>query len=252
MKYVRFLDGAQPRYGLVEGNEVTVLEGDPFGAASPMPRTRKLDTLQLLPPCEPSKILAVGLNYRDHAREVGAALPAEPRIFMKPPTSLVGHGGDIVWPKATEKVDYEAELVAVIGKRCKEVEPEEALSFVLGYTCGNDVSARDIQARDKLPNRAKSFDTFGPMGPCIVTDLDPTNLKVECLVNGQVRQSGNTADLIFGVADLVSFFSKVMTLLPGDVIFTGTPAGVGPIRPGDTVEVRIQGIGILRNRVIQS
>ena len=250
MKYLRFLDAGVPRYGLVEGNEVTILSGDPFHSPAPTTSTRKLDTLQLLPPCVPSKIIGIGLNYKDHAAEIGAPLPAEPRIFLKPPTCLLGHGGDIVWPSGVERVDYEAELVAVIGKTAKGVSEEDALNHVFGYSCGNDVSARDIQARDKLPNRAKAFDTFGPVGPVIATGLNPDNLKLECLVNGRVRQSGTTADLIFGVAYLVSFLSSVMTLLPGDLIFTGTPKGIGPLEPGDTVEVRIEGIGTLRNRLV--
>lgn len=251
MKYVRYLEGGSPRYGALQGDLVTPIEGDIFGRHSLTSGGRKLETLDLLAPCAPSKVVGIGLNYREHAREIGAPLPEEPRIFLKPPTAVVGPGASIVWPSMAGRVDYEAELVVVMGRPARDVEPEAALEYVLGYTCGNDVTARDLQQRDKMPVRAKSFDTFGPIGPCIATDLDPDDLLVECLLNGEVKQSGRTADMVFDVRHLVSFVSRVMTLLPGDVIFTGALPGIGPMSPGDVVEVRIPEIGTLRNRVVR-
>ncbi len=197
----------------------------------------------------PSKVIAVGLNYRDHARELNMELPAYPLIFMKPSTSVIGDGNEIVFPAQTKELHYEGELAIVIGTLARTVPAEEADDFIAGFTCANDVTARDIQRMDGQWTRAKSFDTFCPLGPRVVKGIDPTALAIATRVNGQVRQHSTTANMIFNVWDLVSFISGIMTLLPGDVIITGTPPGVGALLPGDTVEVEIEGIGILKNTV---
>jgi 2-keto-4-pentenoate hydratase/2-oxohepta-3-ene-1,7-dioic acid hydratase in catechol pathway len=192
----------------------------------------------------------VGLNYRDHAAEFGLDLPDEPVLFMKPPSALLAHGGAIVYPEMSRRVDYEAELVLVCGKECRDITPQDAHTYILGYTCGNDVTARDLQAKDGQWTRAKSFDTFCPLGPSIETAIDPADLAIELRLNGEVRQSYSTANMAFGPAGLLSFVSRIMTFLPGDVIMTGTPSGVGEMFPGDTVEVLITGLDPLRNTVV--
>jgi 2-keto-4-pentenoate hydratase/2-oxohepta-3-ene-1,7-dioic acid hydratase in catechol pathway len=197
----------------------------------------------------PSKVVAVGLNYRDHARELKMDIPGYPLIFMKPSTSVIGEGDPIVFPVQTQELHYEGELGIVIGKRARNVPAGKARDFIAGYTCANDVTARDLQRLDGQWTRAKSFDTFCPLGPRIVSDMDPTALEIMTRVNGEVKQRSTTANMIFDVYDLVSFISGIMTLLPGDVIITGTPPGVGPLLPGDTVEVEIEGIGTLTNTV---
>ncbi|OPX99789.1 MAG: Ureidoglycolate lyase [Syntrophorhabdus sp. PtaB.Bin047] len=197
----------------------------------------------------PSKVVAVGLNYRDHARELKMDLPGYPLIFMKPSTSVIGDGDPIVFPVQTQELHYEGELGIVMGKRARNVPVGEARGLIAGYTCANDVTARDLQRMDGQWTRAKSFDTFCPLGPRIVGDIDPTALEIMTRVNGQIKQQSTTANMIFDVYDLVSFISGIMTLLPGDVIITGTPPGVGSLLPGDTVEVEIEGIGILTNTV---
>ena len=202
-------------------------------------------------PCEPSKIIALGLNYQDHAAEFGRQVPDEPLIFLKPSTSVIGPEAEIIYPQMSRRVDYEAELAVIIGKTARRVKEENALEYVLGYTCFNDVTARDLQKKDGLFTRAKGFDTFAAMGPWIETGIDdPDNLTVEAYLNGELRQHSNTNNMVFSVRRLISFISQVMTLLPGDVIATGTPAGVGPMRLGDVVEVLVEGIGTLRNRVV--
>jgi 2-keto-4-pentenoate hydratase/2-oxohepta-3-ene-1,7-dioic acid hydratase in catechol pathway len=205
----------------------------------------------LLPPVLPSKIVAVGVNYRNHAEELGMPLPDEPILFLKPPTAVVGPDDPIVYPSLSRRVDYEGELAVVIKRRCHHVTPERAREVILGYTCLNDVTARDLQRRDGQWTRAKSFDTFAPLGPCITTGIDPNAVEVETFLNGERRQASSTKMFIFPVEDVVAYASQAMTLLPGDVIATGTPGGVGPMRPGDTVEVRIEGIGALRNSVVK-
>jgi 2-keto-4-pentenoate hydratase/2-oxohepta-3-ene-1,7-dioic acid hydratase in catechol pathway len=194
--------------------------------------------------------VAVGLNYADHATESGLPLPKQPIIFLKPPTAVIGHLGQIIYSAISQQVDYEAELAVVIGRRAKNVPSHEARRYVLGYTCSNDITARDLQQKDGQWTRSKSFDTFCPLGPWIVTDLNPSELDIICRVNGEVRQAGNTANMVFKIWDLISFISRVMTLEPGDVIMTGTPAGVGPLSPGDAVEVEIEDIGTLENEVV--
>jgi len=249
MKLLRFTADGQARYGAVEQRQIRELTGDPFGSLRFGPRGFQLDDVTLLPPCEPSKIVAVGVNYKAHAQEMGHRLPEEPLLFLKPPSSIVGPGGAIHYPDGVTRLDYEAELAVVIKKKARDITPEQASGVILGYTCLNDVTARDLQQKDKQWTRAKSFDTFAPIGPWIVTDLDPSNLKIEGILNGETKQSSSTSDLIFPVPFLVSFISTIMTLLPGDVITTGTPSGVGPMQRGDTIEVVIEGIGRLTNTV---
>ena len=210
----------------------------------------RLDEVRLLPPCLPSKIVCVGLNYRDHARELGMKTPEEPVIFLKPPSAVIGPGDDIVYPAASGRVDYEAELAVVIGREAGDISPDEAHEYILGYSCFNDVTARDLQERDGQWTRAKSFDTFAPIGPWIETELDTSDIFVRSFLNGMPRQESRTSQFLFDVPRLVSFISGIMTLFPGDVIATGTPAGIGPMSPGDEVSVEIEGIGVLRNKVV--
>ena len=204
------------------------------------------DFLQKQPP---TKIVAIGRNYAEHAKELGNDTPAEPVIFLKPPSALLAHEGTIVWPPQSQRVDYEGELVIVIGSRAKNVRADRWRDVVKGFTCGNDITARDLQKKDVQFTRAKSFDTFCALGPCVETDLDPADLSIVTRVNGQIKQNGRTSDMVFNCGAIVEFVTSVMTLEPGDVIFTGTPSGVGPLNAGDVVEVEIQGIGILRNHV---
>ena len=250
MKLVGFLKNDQPCYGLIEGEAIYAVEGSIFGEFRRAEKVAALAEVRLLAPCQPTKILAVGLNYRTHAAEAGYDVPSEPLVFSKPPSSVIGPLEPIVYPILSQQMDYEGELAVVIGQRAKNVLPEKATDFILGYTCGNDVTARDLQRRDDQWTRAKGFDTFCPLGPYIVTDLDPAHLAIQTRVNGEIRQSTSTADMVFNVAELMAYVSQVMTLEPGDVILTGTPSGVGPLQPGDVVEVEIEGIGILRNPVV--
>jgi 2-keto-4-pentenoate hydratase/2-oxohepta-3-ene-1,7-dioic acid hydratase in catechol pathway len=250
LKLIRFIKNDQPCYGLIEGDAIYAVEGSIFGRFHQGEKIATLTEVRLLAPCQPTKILAVGLNYRAHAAESGHDVPSEPLLFFKPPSSVIGPFAPIVYPILSQQVDYEGELAVVIGQWTRNVSPEKAYDFVLGYTCGNDVTARDLQRRDDQWTRAKGFDTFCPLGPYIVTDLDPGHLTIQTRVNGEIRQSTSTTDMVFSVAELISYVSQVMTLEPGDVILTGTPAGVGPLQPGDVVEVEIEGIGILRNPVV--
>jgi len=248
-KFVRFEKDGKTRYGLLKEQDICVLEGDIFAEYTETELTYKLQDVRLLAPCEPSKAVCVGLNYRSHAAEMNMPLPEEPILFLKPSTSVVAAQENIIYWPGISRLDYEAELAVVIGKKAHNVPEEEALNYVLGYTAGNDVTARDLQKKDGQWTRAKGFDTFLPLGPVIVTGIDPSNLSVQSYLNGELRQDGNTADLIFPVPYLVSYISRIMTLLPGDVILTGTPAGIGPMQPGDTIEVRLEHIGSLINKV---
>ena len=249
MKFVRYQREREIRYGLLDGETVRPIEGDPF-SEHPVTKGRiRLQEIRLLAPCTPSKIVAVGVNYRAHATEFGRKPPKEPILFLKPSSSVLDPDGTIRLPEVSSRVDFEAELAVVLKKKCSNIPVEEVADVVFGYTCINDVTARDLQKRDGQWTRAKSFDTFAPFGPCIETELDPSHLKVESYLNAQRRQSANTEDLIFKVPELVSFISKVMTLMPGDLIATGTPAGVGPMKPGDRIEIVIEGIGRLTNTV---
>jgi 2-keto-4-pentenoate hydratase/2-oxohepta-3-ene-1,7-dioic acid hydratase in catechol pathway len=255
MKICRFIDPEtqRPRFGLIEGEDVFTLLGDLAGGNLSLERAEpsfKLADTKLLPPVAPSKIVCVGRNYREHAAELGNAMPAEPLLFLKAPSSIIGDGEAIELPPFSERVEHEGELAVVIGRRCRRLsDAEDPLAYVLGYTCLNDVTARDLQRRDVQFTRAKSFDTFCPVGPFVVTGPDPSDLKVETRVNGEVRQTGRTSRLAFPVPFLLRYISHAMTLEPGDVISTGTPAGVGPLREGDTVEVEVEGVGTLRNPV---
>lgn len=249
MKYVRFRYETEAVYGLLEDETIRLVEGSPFSGTHPTSKEIQLNAVRLLAPCEPSKIVAVGVNYTDHAAEFKKELPKEPLLFLKPSTAVLDPLEPILLPSRSRRVDYEAELAVVIKKRTVKIRPEQAPEFILGYTCINDVTARDLQKEDGQWTRAKGFDTFAPLGPWIETDLDPDNLGIESYLNGEKRQSARTAQLIFKVPALVSFISQVMTLLPGDVIATGTPAGVGPMKSGDRIEVVIEGIGRLGNPV---
>jgi 2-keto-4-pentenoate hydratase/2-oxohepta-3-ene-1,7-dioic acid hydratase in catechol pathway len=251
MKYVRFLWGKEIRSGIVEGETVHEIGVDLFSGLERTGKSYPLKTLRLLAPTAPSKIVAIGLNYKDHVAEFGRTeIPAEPVIFLKAPSAVIGPAEAIVLPKSAGRVDYEAELGLVIGKRAHHVAEAEALDYVLGVTCLNDVTARELQKKDVQWARAKSFDTFCPIGPWIVSGLDLSNVRVESKVNGQPKQRGNTKDMIFPVAKLVAYVSRIMTLLPGDVIATGTPVGVGQIQDGDEVEIFIEGVGSLKNPVV--
>lgn len=250
MRFTRFAIGSTIGYGLVEdGGTIRAITTTPFLPWEPTDETFDPSQVRVLAPVLPSKIVAVGLNYRAHAEETGRGLPEEPMLFLKPTTSVIGPGETIVMPPQSQRIDHEAELAVVMGKAARNVAKDHALEVVLGYTCANDVTARDLQAKDIQFTRAKGFDTFCPLGPEIVTDVDASSLDLSCRVAGEVRQHSNTSDLVFSVALLVAFVSSVMTLLPGDVILTGTPDGISPLRDGDIVEVEIEGIGILSNPV---
>jgi len=249
VKFVRFHYNNKISYGLLENETIRIIEGNPFSGYKPTGKEIPMNSVRLLAPCEPSKIVAVGVNYLDHAAEFKKELPKEPLLFLKPSTAVLDPLEPIRLPSRSRRVDYEAELAVVIRKRTSNIAPEEAPEFILGYTCINDVTARDLQKEDGQWTRAKGFDTFAPLGPWIVTGINLDNLKIESYLNGERRQSASTAQLIFKVPALVSFISQVMTLLPGDVIATGTPAGVGPMKSGDRIEVVIDGIGRLANPV---
>jgi 2-keto-4-pentenoate hydratase/2-oxohepta-3-ene-1,7-dioic acid hydratase in catechol pathway len=258
LRIVRFKADNRPRYGLVEGNSVHSLKISPFaqrGSIKFQPsldgNEYTLDKVKLLAPSVPSKVICLGVNYRSHAIETGLAIPTVPLIFLKPPTAVIGPEDKIELPRLEKRrVDYEAELGVVIGTRTKGISRERANDCVLGYTCFNDVSERYAQKFDGQWTRCKGYDTFAPIGPWIDTEVDPDDLKVESYLNGEVRQSARTSDLIFGVAEIVSFISGIMTLLPGDVIATGTPSGIGKMHPGDVIEIKIEKIGTLKNYVV--
>jgi 2-keto-4-pentenoate hydratase/2-oxohepta-3-ene-1,7-dioic acid hydratase in catechol pathway len=254
MKLARFTLDAASMHGLIEDSVIHEIDGYPVGRRSPVKRTGScwpLESVRLLSPVVPSKIVAIGLNYKAHAAEFSKDLPEEPMIFLKPSTSVIGPGSEIIYPAhMSHRVDYEGELGVVIGRRARDLTVDESADYILGYTCFNDVTARDLQGRDVQYTRAKGFDTFAPTGPWIETGLDPLDVKLETYLNGEKRQGASTREMIFNVYELVSFVSRVMTLLPGDVIATGTPSGVGKMKPGDEVEVRIEGIGSLVNRVV--
>jgi 2-keto-4-pentenoate hydratase/2-oxohepta-3-ene-1,7-dioic acid hydratase in catechol pathway len=258
MKFCRFLphgfsgpESARPIYALLQDDQqLHEITGAPWGQWTHTSRTWPLSAVRLLAPVEPGKIVCVGRNYAAHAAERGHDVPKEPLIFLKPPSALAGPDEPIVLTPHSQHVEHEGELAAVVGRRCSHLsDAEDALSYVLGYTCLNDVSARDVQKSDGQFTRAKGFDTFCPIGPHIEAKLDPSDLLVETHVNGGRRQSGRTSLMVYPVAFLVRWISHMMTLLPGDVIATGTPAGVGPLVAGDVVEVSVEGVGVLRNPV---
>lgn len=251
MKIIRFRHRGKPEYGLIDNERIRIIDGSIFeDRIRPGPVSTGMAGVKPLAPVEPTKVVCVGLNYKDHARELKTGLPEEPVLFLKPSTSVIGPDDDIIYPRRVNRLDYEAELAVVIRRRAKDVLRDEAYNYILGYSCLNDITARDLQKKDGQWTRAKSFDTFCPLGPYIVTGLDPHRLKIELLVNNQIRQSSSTSSLIFRIEFLVSFISGIMTLLPGDVIATGTPSGIGALSPGDEVEVKIEGIGSLKNKVV--
>ena len=249
MRILRYRADGGAAWGICEGDTVNELDGNPYGQCQAGASVGRLDEVAILAPCEPRKVICVGLNYAAHAAETGMAAPEFPMFFLKPHTAIANPGDPIVLPKISDHVEHECELVIVIGRRARNVPESEALDYVLGYTCGNDVSARDWQRRESQWFRGKGFDSFFPFGPWIETDLDPSDLAISTRVNGETRQSASTSDLIFNVPNLVADASRTATLLPGDVIATGTPAGVGPISGGDVVEIEISGIGVLSNPV---
>ena len=251
-RLVRVAVDGSPRWGVLENERVYALDGDPFAAWERGPEVGLVDALQLLAPTVPTKIICVGLNYPAHADESRMEAPPEPLLFLKPPSSIIGPGAPILMPPQSEQVDYEAEMVVVIGRRCWNVRPEEAWDYVLGVTCGNDVTARDLQRLDNQWTRAKGFDTFCPVGPWLVTrwsGADMADREVTCRVNGEIRQRGRTIEMTFSTADLIAYASSIMTLEPGDLLLTGTPSGIGPLAASDVVEVEVEGIGVLSNPV---
>ncbi|HEY6740590.1 MAG TPA: fumarylacetoacetate hydrolase family protein [Actinopolymorphaceae bacterium] len=256
MRIARFSVGDEPQFGIVEGQPgaevITVIDGDPlYRQVQPTGQRLPLADVRLLAPVIPrSKVVCVGRNYAEHASELGNEVPKEPLTFLKPNTSVIGPGDGIVRPPQTSDLQYEGELGIVIGRICRHVPVERAHDVIFGYVCGNDVTARDLQKSDGQWTRAKGFDTFCPIGPWIETDLDLSDLAVTTTVNGELRQSGRTSQLIFDVPTILAYITSVMTLLPGDIVLTGTPAGVGPMDVGDEVSVTVEGIGTLTNRVI--
>jgi 2-keto-4-pentenoate hydratase/2-oxohepta-3-ene-1,7-dioic acid hydratase in catechol pathway len=250
MRIVRYRHQGEVGFGIMEDETVAAIAPHPFGAFEYTGERFPVEQARLLAPVLPSKVVAVGRNYADHAREMGGEVPADPVIFLKPSTSVVGPDDAIVRPGWAGRVDYEGELAVVIGRLVRRLDQGNAIQAVLGFSCANDVTARDLQKVDGQWARAKGFDTFCPLGPWIETDLDSSDLAVRTLVNGQPRQQARTSQLEHGVASLLAFVSRVMTLLPGDVLLTGTPAGVGPLEPGDRVEVEVEGIGVLANEVV--
>lgn len=255
MKWLRFDDGNGPAYGRLNGDGTTieVVEGTPWGIHRESGRRAELSRVQLLAPVDVHHVYGVGLNYVNHIKEVGAKTPKIPLLFMKPNSAVVGPDKAVIYPREGQDVHYECELAVVIGKRARRVSVTDALGLVLGYTCANDISERVIQREEMGMGSlvvSKGYDTFCPLGPFIVSGLDPSNLRIQTRINGKVRQDSNTSDLLFDVPTLIAYLSQSITLEPGDVILTGTPAGIGPVLPGDVMEIDIEGIGILRNPVV--
>lgn len=254
MKLVGFKAGNKQKCGVLVDEEILEINSSIIEALQvskyseeEVIATYDLEDVDVTSPVSPSKIVCVGLNYKDHANELKMNLPEEPIIFIKPPTAVIGHLDSIIYPEASAQVDYEAELGIVISKEAHLVKSEEASDFIGGYTVVNDVTARDMQREDIQWTRAKSFDTFAPIGPCIETNLDPMNQNISLRLNNEIKQNSNTKNMIFNVYELVEFISNIMTLIPGDIIATGTPPGVGPMNIGDVVEIKIEGIGVLKN-----
>jgi 2-keto-4-pentenoate hydratase/2-oxohepta-3-ene-1,7-dioic acid hydratase in catechol pathway len=251
VKIYRFLHAGKPSVGVADGDRITRYSGsDAMNIGEATNESVSLMDAELLAPVAPSKIVAVGRNYAEHAKELGNEAPSEPIIFLKPPTAVISPNATIIRPPQSQRVDFEGELAMVIGQPARNIHRDDWRSVILGFTCANDVTARDLQKKDVQFTRGKSFDTFCPLGPCIETDLDPAALSLRTRVNGETKQNGNTHDMVFDCATIVEFITSIMTLNPGDVILTGTPAGVGPLNAGDRVEVEIEGIGVLRNDVL--
>lgn len=250
MKFLRFqTPDREIHTGWINEDRVGLIEGNLFGEYMRRDTAFDLKNVKILEPVVPSKILCMGRNYAEHAREQDAVIPDVPMLFMKPPSAILPHNGTIVLPPQSQQVEHEAELVVVIGRRGRWIAAEDARAYILGYTIGNDVTARDLQHRDGQWTRAKGFDTFSPIGPWIETDLDPADVMISCKVNAELRQMASTREMVFTIPQIIAFASSIMTLEPGDLIFTGTPAGVGPLVSGDGVEVTIEGIGSLLNTV---
>jgi len=251
MRIIRYQSPDKPpQFGWIMSDKIGPIDGDVFSTFQRQEARIPLDTIRLLPPTRPGKIICVGRNYAAHAREHDVEVPEVPLIFLKPPSSLIADNQAIVLPPQSAQVEHEAELAVVIGKPGRWITPEEAFSYIFGYTIANDVTARDLQRSDGQWTRAKGFDTFCPVGPWIETEFDPSDAVVTCHVNGEMRQMASTRDMIFSIPQLIAFVSSVMTIEQGDLLLSGTPAGVSPLNPGDLVEVSIEGLGTLRNRVI--
>ena len=251
MRIIRFMtkDG-NIHYGWLENNLIGLIDGDLFGEYKRQALTMKIESQRILAPVMPTKIICVGRNYKEHAVEQNVEIPESPQLFLKPPSAIIAIEENIQIPPQSKQVEHEAELVVVIGRKGRWISVEESNDYILGYTIGNDVTARDIQHKDLQWTRGKGFDTFCPIGPWIETELDPADCLISCRVNGGLRQMASTREMIFSVNQIVSYVSTVMTLEPGDLIFTGTPAGIGGIKSGDTVEIEIEGIGTLTNTVV--
>ncbi len=259
MRVIRFVDVAPgipqewqpPQWGVLVDEAVYALDHAPY--AAPLHVTgaaRRLDQVRLLAPATPSKLVCVGRNYAEHAAELGNEVPPEPLIFLKPPTTLIGPEAAVVYPAISRHVDHEGELAVMIGRRCRHLREEQAAEAIFGYTVANDVTARDLQRKDGQWTRGKGFDTFAPVGPWVDTTFDPANRFVRCSVNGELRQDGNTSLLIYSIGRVLAFVTQFMTLEPGDLLLTGTPAGVGAVQPGDVITVEVEGLGALRNPVV--
>lgn len=252
MRFVRYISGKDaPRYGWIYEDRIGPVEGVPYGEYRRLEAEIPLHMVRLLAPVQPGKIICVGRNYAEHAREQNVEVPEIPLLFLKPPSSVIGPGENIILPPQSKQVEHEGELAVIIGRTGRWIPAEEAYQYVFGYTCANDVTARDLQRRDGQWTRGKGFDTFCPLGPWIETELDPVDVKVQTRVNNEMRQMASTREMMFSVDHLIAFISSVMTLQPGDVILTGTPAGIGSLRHGDVVEVSVEGIGSLTNLVVE-
>jgi 2-keto-4-pentenoate hydratase/2-oxohepta-3-ene-1,7-dioic acid hydratase in catechol pathway len=251
-RYVRYSAAGITSYGILDNQTILELSGDLFAGAGPTGKTLQLSSVKLLAPCEPSNVVAVGRNYKSHIEDRGIQPAKEPGIFLKTSSCIIGPDDEIVFPEGANNVHYEAELVVVIGKKCKNVSQTDAANHIFGITAGNDVSERDWQKNDLQWFRAKGSDTFGALGPCIVQGLNYNDLLVQSRLNGEVRQSQRTSDLIFPIDQIVSYVSRFVTLLPGDVIYTGTPGNTKAMAPGDTIEIEVEGVGTLRNRIARA
>lgn len=252
MRIYRFRHQGKVQHGILKEDWLFPIKGSIFRKFSLAGEGVPIGETILLSPVIPGKIVAVGRNYRDHAAERGRPVPKEPLLFLKPPSAVIGPHDSILYPDMAKRVDYEGELAVVMKRKAVRLDKEaDVFAHILGYTCLNDVTARDLQDKDGQWTRAKSFDTFAPIGPCIATDLDPSRLRLKTFLNGKLRQSGNTRSLIFPVSDLLRYITRIMTLFPGDIVTTGTPAGIGPMYPGDRVDVQIEGIGTLSNTVMR-
>jgi 2-keto-4-pentenoate hydratase/2-oxohepta-3-ene-1,7-dioic acid hydratase in catechol pathway len=252
VKIYRYKHKNKSSYGILKGEVLFPVEGSIFGEFEIKEQGVPISEVLLLSPVKPTKIVAVGANYKNHVLEMGRKLPEEPLIFLKPASAVVGPNDIIIYPRMAKRVDYEGELALIIRKKTYGLDDDEDVKdYILGYACFNDVTARDLQGKDVQFTRAKSFDTFAPVGPCIATDVDPSRMRLKTFLNGKLKQSSSTRNLIFPVPFLVRFISRIMTLFPGDIITTGTPAGIGPMYPGDRVDVQIEGIGTLSNTVMK-